>query len=279
MIRLEGASSPFSTESDLVLWGGSFLVVVALHAAAVIGFQPSRSEGDAAGDVTVLVDIDDVAAAPNEGQSEATPGPKQIQTDQISEASVAQEEVPERTQKEAQEAEAPKVQEAKAPEPEVVLPEVRRTADTEPEEEKKEKQTEREQQTPSQASPESAPTSAPRAAPVAAPEVTASTGAPIEDTAALVTWRSQLAAHVQRFKRYPAEALEHRLHGTVLVRFTIDRAGAVIAAELVGRSGIEVLDRESLSLISRAAPLPAAPARVAGTHFSFTIPVRFHPQQ
>jgi periplasmic protein TonB len=279
MIRLEGPSSLFSIESDAGLWGASFLVVIALHAAAVIGFQPNRSEGDAAGDPTVLIDIDDVAASPNQGQSEATPGPEQIQTDQISQASVAQEEVPERTQKEQQEAEAPRVEATKAPEPEVVLPEVQRTSDTKPEEEKKEKQTEREQQAPSQASPESAPTSAPQAEPVKATEVTASTGAPIEDTAALVTWRSRLAAHVQRFKRYPAEALDRHLHGTALVRFTIDRAGAVIAAELVGRSGIDVLDRESLSLISRAAPLPAAPVRVAGTHFTFTIPVRFHPQQ
>jgi periplasmic protein TonB len=279
MIRPQGLGSHFSTESDLVLWSGSFLVAIALHAAAVIGFQPNRSEGDTAGDPTIMIDMDEVAAAPNQGQSEATPGPEQIQIDQISEASVAQEEVPEHTEKEQQEAEAPKLDAAKAPEPEVVPPEVKRTADTKPQEETKEKQTEKEHQAPSEARPESAPTSSPQAEPVKATEVTASTGAPIDDTAALVTWRSRLAAHVQRFKRYPAEALDRHLHGTALVRFTIDRAGAVIAAELVGRSGIEVLDRESLSLISRAAPLPAAPVRVAGTHFTFTIPVRFHPQQ
>jgi protein TonB len=273
------SSSRLSNKSDSVLWGASFLVVVTLHAAAFLGLRPDWSEGDAAGDLTILVDMDNTAAAPNHGQSDAMPGPEQIQTDQISQASLAQEEVPERTEKEAQEAEAPKVELARAPEPELVLPEVVRTADTKPEEEKKEKQTEREQQTPSEARPESAPTSAPQAAPRLATEVTASVGAPVDDTAALVTWRSRLATHVQRFKRYPAEAIERHLFGTALVRFTIDRAGAVLSTELVGHSGIDVLDRESLSLIARAAPLPQPPGGVFGTHFTFTIPVRFHPQR
>jgi periplasmic protein TonB len=275
----ESSSSRFSGKSDSVLWGASFLVVIVLHAAAFIGLRPDRSEGDAAGDLTILIDMDDMAAAPNQGQSEATPGPEQIQTDQISQASVAQEEVPERIREEEQVAEAPKLDPVKVPESEVVLPEARRTADTRPVEEKKQRQTEREQQTASQARAESAPTSAPRAAPKLATEVTASVGAPVDDAAALVTWRSRLAAHVQRFKRYPAEAIERHLHGTALVRFTIDRAGAVLTAELVGQTGIDVLDRESLSLIARAAPLPQAPGGVSGVHFTFTIPVRFHPQQ
>jgi protein TonB len=157
------------------------------------------------------------------------------------------------------------------------LPEVQRTKDIKPEEEKKDKQTEREQQTPSEARPESAPTSATQAAPRLAAEVTASVGAPVDDTAALVTWRSRLAAHVQRFN--PAEAIERHLYGTALVRFTIDRAGAVLSTELVGHTGIDVLDRESLSLIARAAPLPQPPGGVFGAHFTFTIPVRFHPQR
>jgi hypothetical protein len=108
-----------------------------LHAAAFLGLRPDLSEGDAAGDLTILVDMDSTAAAPNQGQSDAMPGPEQIQTDQISQALVAQEEVPEYTEREAQETEAPKVELAKAPEPEVVLPEVVRTTDTKPEEEKK----------------------------------------------------------------------------------------------------------------------------------------------
>jgi hypothetical protein len=129
-LNVSGLSVSDLSASDRVLWGGSFLVVVALHAAAFVGFQPNRSEGDVAGDLSIMIDIEEMAAAPNQGQSEATPGPEQVQTDQISEASVAQEEVPERTPKEEREPEAPKLDVAKAPEPEVVLPEVRRTAET-----------------------------------------------------------------------------------------------------------------------------------------------------
>jgi TonB family protein len=104
-----------------------------------------------------------------------------------------------------------------------------------------------------------------------ATEVTASVGAPVDDTAALITWRSRLAAHVQRFKRYPAEAIERHLFGTALVRFTIDRARAVLSTELVGHSGIDVLDRESLSLIAQAAPcrsrLEACSAPISPSRF------------
>jgi protein TonB len=278
MIRFDPSSSP-PFGSDLLLWGGSFFLVVALHVVAVVGLQPDRSEGEAAGDPAVIIELETDSAAPLQGRSELTPGPEQVQTDQISQASVAQQEVVQRTQKE-EEASPPKVDIATAPDPEVMLPDVRDVPDVKPDEEKqKEKDTEKQQQNPSEAHLESVPTAAPQAEAVVAPQVTISAGAPVEDVAALITWRARLAAHVQRFKRYPAEAVEKHLHGTAMVRFTIDRAGAIISAQVVGRSGREVLDRESLSLLARAAPLPVPPRHVSGTRFTFTVPVVFHPQR
>jgi periplasmic protein TonB len=280
MISREHPDSHHSFLRDCQLWGGSFAVVIALHVGSVWVLHMEREEGESAGDQAVTIELDAVPTAPNEGQAEATPGPQQIQTEQISQASVAQEYVPERTQEEKKETSPLKVDVAQAPDPEVSLPQVPEAPETNQEEQKRtEQETNRQQQQPSEAAPESAPTAAPQAAAVRAPEVTTTAGAPVEDSAVLVSWRARLAAHVERFKRYPAEAMERRMHGTALVRFTINRAGAVIAAHLVGRSGVEALDRESLSLISRAAPLPVAPANVAGTHFTFTVPVRFHPQR
>jgi protein TonB len=277
MIRLDPSSSP-SIWSDLLLWGGSFVFVVALHVVAFVGFQANFLEREGAGDPAVTIELEADSTAPIQGRSELTPGPEQIQTDQISQASVAQQQVVERTQKE-EEASPPKVDIATAPDPEVMLPDVREVPVIKPDEEKqKEKDTEKQQQNPSEAHIESAPTSAPQAEPVVAPQMTVSAGAAVDDTVAVITWRARLSAHVQRFKRYPAEALEKHLHGTAMVRFTIDRAGVVMSSEIVGHSGTEILDRESLSLVARAAPLPAAPTHVRGKHFSFTVPVRFHPR-
>jgi protein TonB len=280
MLNVGGANSRVAIRADIVLWGGSFFLAAALHVGAVFVLQPHWSEGENAGDQAVLLELDIDPTAPNQGQSEATPGPEQVQVDQISQASVAQEEVPERTQKEKQEANPPKVDVAQAPEPEVVMPEAKPVPDTRPDEQKqKQDETEKQRQAPSEARLESAPTSAPQAAAVVAPQIRTAAGAPVDDTAALVSWRGHIANHVQRFKRYPAEAIERRLHGTTMVRFTIDRTGAVLSAVILHPSGVAVLDQESLRILSRAAPLPVAPANVSGAHFTFTIPVRFHPQR
>jgi protein TonB len=168
---------------------------------------------------------------------------------------------------------------AKAPDPEIALPDLPKKPEDKPNEEQRtETEAQSQPQTPSEAHAESAPTSAPRAETLIAPEVSQSAGSPDADPAAMVIWRATLAAHVQQFKRYPAQAVERHWHGTSPVRFTIDRRGEIISAEPVSNSGIEVLDQESLSLIARAAPLPAPPHHIRGNHFTFTIPIQFHQQ-
>src|SRR5262249_15574424 len=140
------------------------------------------------------------ATAPIQGRSELTPGPEQVQTDQISQASVAQQQIVERTQKE-KEVSPPKVNVARAPDPEVAIPEVRENPATKPDDEKhKDKDAKQQQQAPSEAQLESASTSAPQAEAVVAPQLKVTSGAPVDDTAAVITWRARLSAHVQRFK-------------------------------------------------------------------------------
>jgi periplasmic protein TonB len=280
MTRWDSHDSLFSVGADVLLWGGSFLLVVTLHVVGAVGFQPDRSEGEALGDPSVAIELDAISAAPTEGQSEVTPGPEQIETDQVSQASIAQQEVAAQSPKQKEEASELDADLAKVPDPEIALPDLPKKPEVKPNEEQRQKtEAESQPQAPSEAHLESAPTSAPRAEAVVAPEVSQSAGAPDADPAALVTWRATLAAHVQRFKRFPAQAVERRWHGTTMVRFTIDRRGEIVSAEVVSHSGVEVLDQESLSLIARAAPLPAPPHHIRGTHFTFTIPIRFHQHQ
>ena len=124
MIRFDSHNSLLSIGPDILLWGGSFLLVVTLHVVGVVGFQPDRSEGEAAGDPSVVIELDAVSAAPIVGQSETTPGPEQIETDEVSQASVAQQEVPEQSRKEKQEASVLEADTAKTPDPEVALPDL-----------------------------------------------------------------------------------------------------------------------------------------------------------
>jgi protein TonB len=278
MIRREHPDSHRTFLGDCLLWGASFLLVVALHVGSVWVMHMDQAEGESAGDPAVTIELDALPAAPNEGQAEVNPGPVQTQVEQVSQASVAQEHVPKRTQEEQKETTPLKADVAQAPDPEVVLPRVPQAPEANQEEQKqKVQETNRQEQQPSEASVESQLNAAPHAALARAPEVIITAGSAVEDAAVLVSWRARLGAHVQRFKRIPAEALERHLYGTALVRITINRAGAVIAAHLIRRSGVDVLDREALSLVSRAAPLPAAPAGLSGTHWDFEVPVVFHP--
>jgi protein TonB len=79
--------------------------------------------------------------------------------------------------------------------------------------------------------------------------------------------------HLQRFKRYPTQA--HGAAGTVVVQFTLDRQGKVIATALTKSSGNSVLDREALEILHRASPFPEFPQAKPGGQDSFLAPVSF----
>lgn len=112
-----------------------------------------------------------------------------------------------------------------------------------------------------------------------APETTAPPSRPApaaaSTAAASQTWQGRLLAHLERHKRYPAEARARRLQGVAYVRFTMDRQGRVLSAALERSSGHAALDREALALLERAQPLPAPPAETPGERITLTVPVEF----
>jgi protein TonB len=79
--------------------------------------------------------------------------------------------------------------------------------------------------------------------------------------------------HLQRFKRYPSSA--RGAQGTVVVRFVLSRAGAVIESAVTKSSGNDVLDREALKILRRASPFPPFPAAKPGPQDSYIAPVNF----
>jgi periplasmic protein TonB len=100
-----------------------------------------------------------------------------------------------------------------------------------------------------------------------------SSAAPI---AVVRRWESELIAHIERFKHYPADARARGDTGLVRVIFTIDREGRVLASHLAQSSGSLELDQEALAMLTRAQPMPRPPERVLVNELSFAIPVRFN---
>ena len=89
----------------------------------------------------------------------------------------------------------------------------------------------------------------------------------------IASWQQAVVARLARFQRYPAQA--KGATGSVKLSFSIDRQGHVLNSQIIKSSGSAVLDAEALSLLTRAAPLPAPPAAVPDSDFTFVLPIRF----
>jgi protein TonB len=82
-----------------------------------------------------------------------------------------------------------------------------------------------------------------------------------------------VAAHLARFKQYPAAARSAGSQGVATVSFALDGGGRVTSARLAGTSGNPAIDQEVVAMARRASPFPAPPD---GKGRNFTVPVRFN---
>jgi len=96
-----------------------------------------------------------------------------------------------------------------------------------------------------------------------------------EANAAQASWRDLLIAHLQRNKRYPSAAQSRHDQGTVVLSFSMDRNGRVLARHIARSSGVSELDEEVLSMIQRAQPLPAFPPSMTQARMDLTVPIKF----
>jgi TonB family protein len=89
-----------------------------------------------------------------------------------------------------------------------------------------------------------------------------------------VTWEKELAAHFDKYKRYPGERAMQAAQ--VIVNFVLDRTGHVLSSRIVKGSGDAAFDAAALAMLQRANPVPSPPPEVADQGLSFTLPVIFH---
>lgn len=93
--------------------------------------------------------------------------------------------------------------------------------------------------------------------------------------ASMSNYLGQIAARLQRQKRYPEEARRNGVRGTVSISFTINSSGRVTGSRLVGSSGVAALDKEARAMLSRASPFPPIPEGMGRSSISITVPIRF----
>jgi len=225
---------------DFLRWSFGFAVAIAAHggaaAFALLHNAPADSGFDA-GTPVVMIELSEAPAASATPPNDLAPGPAEPES--------------ERTPPPEEETKPPvDVAEVALPEPEPPKPEP-----------------------PAEEKPATAPPSVAMVQTAPVPQVA---GAEVQPSIAVRRWESALVAHIERFKRYPAEARARGQRGEAQVAFTIDREGRVRESRIVESSGSPELDRETLAMLNRAQPLPKPPSGVRLGELSFVVPVRFN---
>ena len=94
-------------------------------------------------------------------------------------------------------------------------------------------------------------------------------------TANASSYRMQVAAHLQRYKSYPAGARSAGIRGFAVVRFSLTANGSVISASLARGSGSADLDQSAVAMVRRASPFPPIPSALGVSRMDFSAPIRF----
>ena len=102
-------------------------------------------------------------------------------------------------------------------------------------------------------------------------------GAGESERRARLTWQRELAAHLDKSKRYPADRTQR--DAQIVITFVLDRTGHVLSASIARSSGDASFDAAALAMMRRADPVPPPPALVADEGLSFTLPVNFRAQR
>jgi protein TonB len=255
--------------AHLLRWAGAALFVVAAHvgctALALMSWTNDDAEDAAAS--SVVVEMVPVPAAPPIDSPDVAHGPTMVEATPTPPAT--------KETKEEVEKEMPTAEPSPAPDPEVVLTTPHPVTDKKPDEE-----TPQEAKTQQQSADEVVAIPLTTAPPRVEAKEQPATAAPSPGASASVArvqaaWEKAFSAHLNRFKRYPDKARARSSQGDVVVEFTIDRAGGLVASRIVQSSGSSALDEEVLALLQRASPFPSLPDHISGATYNCIMPVKF----
>ena len=265
-------------------WIGCGVLVLGVHGGALAYLLSSPPPEPLPEPAAIMIELAEVPVAPASQPAEVAPGPQMMEAPEEVEEDVKPDELPEEEveppppEPVKQEEPLPEVTESPAPDIEVPLPppaplaaELTPPEKVEPKKEppkKKPKPREKSEKPPAPRTSAAPQMQAENSERVAAPTA----GAASSRSMTPANWRSRLMAHLNRNKRYPTGESGS---GKARVAFTINRAGQVLSARLVGSSGNSRFDEEAVAMVRRASPVPPPPAEVPGGSIAFTVPVDF----
>lgn len=87
-------------------------------------------------------------------------------------------------------------------------------------------------------------------------------------------WMNDVKAWWLEHRRYPQQAIDNNESGQVILRFKVNRQGRVSGAEIVGRSGSQWLDAQSIATWGNA-HLPPFPNNTPENEATVTISINF----
>jgi len=102
-----------------------------------------------------------------------------------------------------------------------------------------------------------------------------SEGLTAEQTEEIQEWQKSIVLLISGAKTYPAKARSDKIEGEVQVRFTLDRYGALLSAEVAQSSGSDVLDRAAVQTVEKLEKMPTPPNYLTGQEFTLIIPLRY----
>jgi periplasmic protein TonB len=92
---------------------------------------------------------------------------------------------------------------------------------------------------------------------------------------ALARYAKSLSETFARYKEYPRIAELRRWEGSVTMRLRVAPSGRLIAAELYESSGYEALDKQAMTMVTRAGVLPVPPEGLDAAGVPVLVPINF----
>ena len=86
---------------------------------------------------------------------------------------------------------------------------------------------------------------------------------------------AEILERLNRFKRYPAALRKEKIEGRVVMKFTIEADGRVVAASVARSSGHLELDAAASEMLASASPLPAIPGDMHRARLTLSVPVEY----
>jgi len=116
----------------------------------------------------------------------------------------------------------------------------------------------------------------PIAAPLqATPEPAALPAQRVPSAELLALYTKSLSEMFARYKEYPRIAELRGWEGSVTMRLRVAPSGRLIAAELYKSSGYDALDKQAMTMVTRAAVLPVPPEGLNAAEVPVLVPINF----